>query len=168
VVGYTIEEPHVFILAPLCIHKVHKEPQIPYTTKHRRPQTPLHPIPNPCPCIALNNTKRYCPISCPESDPRADCRVPSNKTRYHGLEPFASFLQRLESILSRAGERHGPISVTSRRASRASSGSGFGPSSPGHARVASWDRTSDPAAPLRALTASAVGRRKTRYAIRCI
>ena len=54
---------------------------------------PLHPIPNHISLCRFEQIKRYCHISCPESDERNGFHLPTNKMWWYKLEPLASSIQ---------------------------------------------------------------------------
>ena len=54
---------------------------------------PLHPIPNHISLCRFEQIKRYCHISCPESDERNGYHLPINKIWWYKLEPLASSIQ---------------------------------------------------------------------------
>jgi hypothetical protein len=54
---------------------------------------PLHPISNHISLCRFEQIKRYCHISCPESDEREGYHLPSNKIWWYKIEPLASTLQ---------------------------------------------------------------------------
>ena len=72
---------------------VHEEPQIEIYWNASFNKGPLHTISNHISLCRFEQIKRYCHISCPESDERNGYHLPSNKVWWYKLEPLASALQ---------------------------------------------------------------------------
>jgi len=87
-----VEELYVFIGAIIYIG-VHEEPQVSMYWNTDFNKGPLHSITNHLSLRRFEQIKRYCHISCPESDQQAGYHLPSNKIWWYKLEPLASSLQ---------------------------------------------------------------------------
>ena len=86
------EELYVFI-GSLIYMGIHTEPEISMYWNTDFNKGPLHSI---APYISLcrfEQIKRYCHISCAESDERAGYNLPNNKRWWYKVEPLASALQ---------------------------------------------------------------------------
>jgi hypothetical protein len=86
-----VEELYVFLSAIIYIG-VHEEPQIKMYWNTAFNEGPLHSISNHISLCRFEQIKRYCHISCPESDEREGYHLPSNKIWWYKLEPLASAL----------------------------------------------------------------------------
>jgi hypothetical protein len=73
-----IEELYIFIGVIIYIG-VHKEPQIPIYWNTDFNKGPLHTISKHISLCRFEQIKRYCHISCPESDQKEGFHLPSNK-----------------------------------------------------------------------------------------
>ena len=87
-----VEELYVFI-GVIIYMGVHKEPQIEMYWNTDFNKGPLHSIPKHISLRRFEQIKRYCHISCPESDERNGYHLPSNKVWWYKVEPLASALQ---------------------------------------------------------------------------
>ena len=87
-----MEELYVFI-GVIIYMGVHKEPQIEMYWNTDFNKGPLHSIPKHISLRRFEQIKRYCHISCPESDERNGYHLPSNKVWWYKVEPLASALQ---------------------------------------------------------------------------
>jgi len=72
---------------------VHEEPQIEMYWNTDFNKGPLHTISNHISLCRFEQIKRYCHVSCLESDERNGYHLPSNKIWWYKLEPLASALQ---------------------------------------------------------------------------
>jgi hypothetical protein len=72
---------------------VHEEAQVEMYWNTNFSTGPLHPISNHISLCRFEQIKRYCHISCPESDEREGYHLPSNKIWWYKIEPLASTLQ---------------------------------------------------------------------------
>jgi hypothetical protein len=87
-----VEELYVF-LGAIIYMGVHEEPQIEMYWNTDLSKGPLHTILNHISLCRFEQIKRYCHISCPESDERNGYHLPSNKVWWYKVEPLASALQ---------------------------------------------------------------------------
>jgi hypothetical protein len=87
-----VEELCVFIGAIIYMG-VHKEPQIELYWNTDFNKGPLHSISKHILLRRFEQIKRYCHISCPESDERNGYHLPCNKVWWYKVEPLASALQ---------------------------------------------------------------------------
>jgi hypothetical protein len=87
-----IEELYVFI-GVIIYMGIHIEPQISMYWNTDFNKGPLHSISSHISLRRFEQIKRYCHISCPESDEHAGYHLPSNKIWWYKLEPLASSLQ---------------------------------------------------------------------------
>ncbi len=72
---------------------VHYEPQIELYWNSDFNKGPLYIITAHMGLCRFEQIKRYCHISCPESDERNNYHLPTNKTWWYKLEPLASSIQ---------------------------------------------------------------------------
>ncbi|KAF8865052.1 hypothetical protein BDZ45DRAFT_471799 [Acephala macrosclerotiorum] len=87
-----VEELYVFIGAIIYMG-VHEEPKTELYWNKDFNTGPLHTIATHMPLCRFQQIKRYCHISCYESDERAGFHLPSNKIWWYKLEPLASSIQ---------------------------------------------------------------------------
>jgi hypothetical protein len=87
-----VEELYVF-LGAIIYMGVHKEPQIGMYWNTSFNKGPLHTISNHISLHRFEQIKRYCHVSCIESDERNGYHLASNKIWWYKLEPLASALQ---------------------------------------------------------------------------
>jgi hypothetical protein len=87
-----LEELYVFIGAIIYMG-IHKEPQIPMYWNTDFNQGPLHSISSHISLRRFEQIKRYCHISCLDSDQKEGYHLPSNKIWWYKVEPLASALQ---------------------------------------------------------------------------
>ena len=87
-----IEELYVFIGAIIYMG-VHEEPDIEMYWNTDFNKGPLYSISSHISICRFQQIKRYCHISCPESDERKGYHLPSNKVWWYKLEPLASSIQ---------------------------------------------------------------------------
>jgi hypothetical protein len=87
-----VEELYVFIGGVIYMG-VHKEPQTPMYWNSDFNKGPVHPLPAHISLRRFEQIKRYCHISCAESDQKAGYHLPKNKMWWYKLEPLASALQ---------------------------------------------------------------------------
>jgi Transposase IS4 len=87
-----VEELYVF-LGAIIYMGVHEEPQIEMYWHTDFSKGPLHSILSHISLCRFEQVKRYCHISCPESDERNGYHLPSNKVWWYKVEPLASALQ---------------------------------------------------------------------------
>jgi len=86
-----VKELYVFIRAIIYMG-IHKEPQIRMYWNSDFNKGPLHSILSHISLRRFEQIKRYCHISCPESDQQAGYYLPSNKIWWYKVEPLASTL----------------------------------------------------------------------------
>jgi hypothetical protein len=86
------EELYVFI-GSIIYMGVHAEPEIAMYWNTDFNKGPLHSITTHISLYRFEQIKRYCHISCPESDERAGYHLPTNKRWWYKVEPLASALQ---------------------------------------------------------------------------
>ena len=72
---------------------IHEEPEISMYWNTDFNKGPLHLIPSHISLHRFSQIKRFCHISCPDSDEREGLTLPSNKKWWYKLEPLASSLQ---------------------------------------------------------------------------
>jgi hypothetical protein len=72
---------------------IHYEPQVEMYWNPDFNKGPLHSITHHISLTRFEQIKRYCHISCPESDERNGYHLPSNKIWWYKLEPLASKIQ---------------------------------------------------------------------------
>jgi hypothetical protein len=72
---------------------VHYEPHIELYWNSDFNKGPLHTISRYMPIMRFQQLKRYCYISCSESDERNGYQLPINKIWWYKLEPLASSIQ---------------------------------------------------------------------------
>jgi hypothetical protein len=87
-----VEELYVFIGAIIYMG-IHEEPNLAMYWNTDMNKGPLHSLLRHISLRRYEQIKRYCHISCSESDQRAGYYMPSNKTWWYKLEPLASALQ---------------------------------------------------------------------------
>ena len=87
-----MEELHVFISAIIYMG-VHEEPEVSLYWNTDFNIGPIHSIPTHISLRRFQQIKRYCHISCPESDEQNGYHLPSNKVWWYKVEPLASALQ---------------------------------------------------------------------------
>jgi len=87
-----IEELYVF-LGTIIYMGVHEEPAIEMYWNTDFNKGPLHTISTHISLRRFQQIKRFCHISCPESDERAGYHLPCNKIWWYKLEPLASSIQ---------------------------------------------------------------------------
>ena len=87
-----VEELYVF-LGAIIYMGVHEEPQIRMYWNADFNKGPLHSISSHISLYRFEQIKRYCHISCPESDQRVGYHLLSNKVWWYKLEPLASSIQ---------------------------------------------------------------------------
>jgi hypothetical protein len=86
------EELYVF-LGVIIYMGIHLEPEISMYWNTDFNKGPLHPVSNHITLRRFQQIKRYCHISCSESDERAGYHLPSNKRWWYKVEPLASTFQ---------------------------------------------------------------------------
>jgi Transposase IS4 len=86
------EELYVFIGAIIYMG-IHTEPDIAMYWNTDFNKGPLHPISQYITLRRFEQIKRYCHISCSESDQTAGYHLPTNKKWWYKVEPLASSLQ---------------------------------------------------------------------------
>lgn len=86
------EELYVFI-GTIIYMGVHEEPRISMYWNTDFDKGPLHSIPSHISLSRFEQIKRYCHISCSESDKRAGYHLTNNKRWWYKVEPLASTLQ---------------------------------------------------------------------------
>ena len=86
-----VEELYVF-LGTIIYMGVHEEPQVEMYWNTDFNKGPLHSILSHISLCRFEQIKRYCHISCPESDEREGYHLPSNKVWWYKVEPLASAL----------------------------------------------------------------------------
>lgn len=86
-----VEELYVFI-GVIIYMGIHTEPQIPGYWNTDFNKGPLHSISEHISLRRFEQIKRYCHISCPESDQKEGYHLPSNKIWWYKVEPLASAL----------------------------------------------------------------------------
>jgi hypothetical protein len=86
------EELYVF-LGVIIYMGIHLEPSIPMYWNTDFNKGPLHPVANHISQCRFEQIRRYCHISCSESDKRAGNDLPSNKRWWYKVEPLASTFQ---------------------------------------------------------------------------
>jgi hypothetical protein len=86
------EELYAFI-GSIIYMGVYVEPEIAMYWNTDFNKGPLHPITTHITLRRFQQIKRYCYISCPESDERAGYHLPTNKRWWYKVEPLASALQ---------------------------------------------------------------------------
>lgn len=72
---------------------VHEEPQIEMYWNTDFNKGPLHSISSHISLCRFKQIKRYCHISCPESNERNGYHLPSNKIWWYKVKPLASSIQ---------------------------------------------------------------------------
>jgi hypothetical protein len=87
-----VEELYVFI-GTIIYMGVHEEPNIPLYWNTDQNKGPVHTIPKHISQRRFEQIKRYCHVSCAESDVQKGYNLPSNKIWWYKLEPLASSLQ---------------------------------------------------------------------------
>ncbi len=87
-----VEELHVFIGAIIYMG-VHNEPRLDMYWNTDFNKGPLHTISTHISLCRFEQIKRFCHMSCPESDERAGYYLPGNKVWWYKLEPLASSIQ---------------------------------------------------------------------------
>lgn len=87
-----IEELYVF-LGAIIYMGVHEEPQIEMYWNTDFNKGPLHSISSHISLCRFKQIKRYCHISCPESNERNGYHLPSNKIWWYKVKPLASSIQ---------------------------------------------------------------------------
>jgi hypothetical protein len=87
-----IEELYVFIGAIIYMG-IHEEPSLAMYWNTDINKGPLHTLPYHMSLRRYEQIKRYCHISCSESDQRAGYDLPTNKRWWYKLEPLASAIQ---------------------------------------------------------------------------
>ena len=87
-----MEELYVFIGALIYIG-IHKEPSLAIYWNTDKDKGPLYTLPHHISLRRYEQIKRYCHISCSESDLRAGYDLPTNKRWWYKLEPLASSIQ---------------------------------------------------------------------------
>ena len=86
-----LEELYVF-LGAIIYMGVHEEPQIEMYWNTDFNTGPLHTIANHISLCRFEQIKRYCHISCPDSDESKGYHLSSNKIWWYKLEPLASLI----------------------------------------------------------------------------
>ena len=87
-----VEELYVF-LGVIIYMGVHKEPDIKTYWNTDFNMGPLHTISNHISLCRFEQIKRYCHVSCPDSDESKGYHLSSNKIWWYKLEPLASSIQ---------------------------------------------------------------------------
>jgi hypothetical protein len=87
-----MEELYVFLGAVIYMG-VHEEPAINMYWNTDFNKGPLHTIAKHISLCRFKQIKRFCHISCPESDEKAGYHLPSNKIWWYKLKPLASSIQ---------------------------------------------------------------------------
>lgn len=87
-----VEQLYVF-LGVVIYMGVHNEPRIDMYWNTDFNKGPLHTVPNHISLCRFEQIKRFCHISCPESDERKGYHLPNNKIWWYKLEPLASSIQ---------------------------------------------------------------------------
>ena len=87
-----MEELYVFIGALIYIG-IHEEPRLDMYWNTDKDKGPLHTLIHHISLQRYKQIKRYCHISCSESDQRAGYDLPTNKRWWYKLEPLASSIQ---------------------------------------------------------------------------
>ena len=87
-----MEELYVFV-GTMIYMGVHEEPRVEMYWNTDFNTGPLHSITSHISIHRFQQIKRYCHISCPESDERAGYYLPSNEKWWYKLEPLASSIQ---------------------------------------------------------------------------
>jgi hypothetical protein len=87
-----VEELYMF-LGAIIYMGVHEEPAIEMYWNTDFNKGPLHTISTHISLCRFEQIKRFCHISCPESDERAGYHLPCNKIWWYKLEPLASSIQ---------------------------------------------------------------------------
>ncbi len=88
----SVEELYVFI-GTIIYMGVHDEPRKEMYWNTDFNKGPLHTIPHHISLCRFDQIKRFCHISCPESDEREGYHLPNNKIWWYKLEPLASSIQ---------------------------------------------------------------------------
>jgi hypothetical protein len=87
-----VEEFYVF-LGTIIYMGIHEEPQIEMYWNTDFNKGPLHSVQNHISLCRFEQIKRYCHISCSESDQRKGYYASSNKIWWYKVEPLASSIQ---------------------------------------------------------------------------
>jgi hypothetical protein len=87
-----VEELYVFI-GTIIYMGVHEEPQIEMYWNSDFQRGPLHPVSQHITLCRFEQIKRYCHISCIESDECAGYHLPANRIWWYKMEPLASSIQ---------------------------------------------------------------------------
>jgi hypothetical protein len=87
-----VEEFYVF-MGVILYMGVHYEPQIELYWNPDFTKGPLHTVSAHLSLRRFQQIKRYCHVSCPESDEQKGYHLPSNKIWWYKLEPLASAIQ---------------------------------------------------------------------------
>jgi hypothetical protein len=87
-----VDELYVFIGAIIYMG-IHEEPDTSMYWNTDFNKGPLHALPSHMSLRRYQQIKRYCHISCHQSDQSAGYHLPSNKRWWYKLEPLASALQ---------------------------------------------------------------------------
>ncbi len=87
-----VEELYVFI-GTIIYMGIHEEPKVEMYWNTDFNKGPLHSITSHISLCRFEQIKRYCHISCLESDERKGYHLPSNKVWWYKLEPLASSIQ---------------------------------------------------------------------------